>query len=99
MRDTSSLIQFYKRFCTDVQQWRFVNVYGYAVEKPLGYLIVDFVSHKYKYRINSLNLYVDAESMKIKCIDNSFNSAATEKASIQLHRRFESTVTDLTSSL
>src|SRR6266699_2366369 len=61
MRDTSSLMQFYKRFCSDVQQWRFADVYQHAVEKPLGYLIVDFISHKYKYRVNSLNPYCDTE--------------------------------------
>jgi hypothetical protein len=95
MRDTSSLIQFYKRFCSDMQQWRFVDVYEHAVEKPLGYLIVDFVSHRYKYRINSLNLYLNTETMKIECIDKSFNASAAEKACTLLQQRFMFTITDL----
>ena len=97
MRDTSSLIQFYKRFCIDVQQWRFIDIYEYSVEKPLGYLIVDFVSHKYKYRINSLNLYLDVESMKIECIDKAFSSVAKDKARTQLQQRFMFSLADLKS--
>ena len=94
MRDTSSLIQFYKRFCSDMQQWRFVDVYEHAVEKPLGYLFVDFVSHRYKYRINSLNLYLNTETMKIECIDKSFNASAA-KARTLLQQRFMFTISDL----
>jgi len=97
MRDTSSLIQFYKRFCSDVQQWRFIDIYEHAVEKPLGYFIVDFVSQKYKYRINSLNLYFDSESIKIECIDKSFNPTARNEANKQLQDRFKCSILALKS--
>ena len=55
MRDTSCLNELYKKFCHDIQQWRFIELYDYAVNKPLGYLIIDFVSHTFKYRLNSQN--------------------------------------------
>jgi hypothetical protein len=99
MRDTSSLIQFYKRFCSDIQQWRFIDVYGHAVEKPLGYLIVDFVSHKYKYRINSLNLYFDCSTLKIDCIDKTFNSTAHLVANDLLQVKFKVSLHNLKSGI
>jgi hypothetical protein len=99
MRDTSSLIQFYKRFCSDIQQWRFIDVYGHAVEKPLGYLLVDFVSHKYKYRINSLNLYFDCNTLKIDCIDKTFNSTAHLVANDLLQVKFKVSLHNLKSGI
>ena len=95
MRDTSSLMSFYKKFCNDVQHWRFIDVYEFAVEKPLGYLILDFVSYKYKYRVNSLNLYFDVKTSRIECIDKSFNSALREQVSMQLQNRFQLSIADL----
>ena len=97
MRDTSCLIQFYKRFCSDVQQWRFVDIYEYSVANKLGYLIIDFVSHKYKYRLNSLNLYYDTDSIKMKCIDSSFKSTGRKQANAQLQQRFLSTISEFKS--
>jgi Poxvirus A32 protein/C2H2 type zinc-finger (2 copies) len=95
MRDTSSHREFYKKFCTDVQHWRFIDVYRYAISNPLGYLILDFVSYKFKYRINSLNLYFDINTSKIKCIDKSVDSKVIEEANTQLMNRFNSTITDM----
>src|SRR5271156_2862746 len=95
MRDTSCLIQFYKRFCSDIQQWLFIDIYEHCVAKQLGYLIVDFVSHKYKYRVNSLNHYFDTESMKIECINCSFKSDGREQANSQLQRKFLNTINKL----
>ena len=54
MRDTACLCELYKRYCRDLAQWRFIELYEYAVSKPLGYMIIDFISHqvsliKYRY--------------------------------------------------
>jgi Poxvirus A32 protein len=99
MRDTSSLIQFYKRFCSDIQQWRFIDVYGYAVEKPLGYLILDLVSYKYKYRVNSLNQYFNCNTNKIECIDKAFNVTSCKEANTQLQARFKLSLYNLKSGI
>jgi hypothetical protein len=59
MRDTSCLNEFYKKYCQDIQHWRFIDLYEFAVMGRLGFLIIDFVSQIYKYRINSFNVYYD----------------------------------------
>jgi len=68
MRDTSCLTELYKKFCRDIQQWRFIELYEYAVSKPLGYLVIDFVSQAHKYRINSLNLYYNTQTSHVNHI-------------------------------
>jgi hypothetical protein len=65
MRDTACLCELYKRYCRDLAQWRFIELYEYAVSKPLGYLIIDFISHNFKYRLNSLNLYFNTQNFKV----------------------------------
>ena len=71
MRDTVCLGEIYKRFCRDIQQWRFIVLYEYCIEEALGFLIIDFVSHQFKYRLNSLNLYYDLQNGTVNCIDPS----------------------------
>ena len=68
IRDTSCLDSFYKRFCQDVQQWRFIDLYEFAMMNNFGYLIIDFISNKYKYRVNSLNIYFDTNKFVLKYI-------------------------------
>src|SRR5271156_104836 len=96
MRDTSCLTELYKRFCRDMQQWRFIELYEYAVSEPLGYLIIDFVSHTFKYRINSLNLYYDPQTSSVNCIDSSMigrELAAAQNSSLAL--RFQAAIANL----
>jgi uncharacterized pyridoxamine 5'-phosphate oxidase family protein len=57
IRDTAPLQDFYKRFCRDLQQWRFIDLYSLATSTRGGYLIIDFVSPNFKYRICSFNSY------------------------------------------
>jgi hypothetical protein len=68
MRDTSCLNEFYKRFCRDVQQWRFISLYELVLAHPLGFLIIDFVSQIFKYRVNSLNMYYDINHCTMRYI-------------------------------
>ena len=93
MRDTSCLNELYKKFCRDIQQWRFIELYDYAVSKPLGYLIIDFVSHTFKCRLNSLNLYFNAQTFKVDHIatDDEFREKQkheTERVNAELVHRF-----------
>jgi hypothetical protein len=71
LRDTSCLNEFYKRFCQDIQQWRFITLYEFTMEEPFGFLIIDFISHNYKYRINSLNTYFCLASQVLDYIHES----------------------------
>ena len=68
MRDTSCLKEFYKRFCRDLQHWRFIDLYDFAISSPLGYMVLDFVSNVAKYRINSLNIFFDTQANRFKYI-------------------------------
>ena len=94
MRDTSSLIQFYKRFCSDIQQWRFIDIYEHSVAQHLGYLIIDFVSHKFKYRINSLNLYFELQTMTIEYVKPTYKSTERNISNTQLQEKFQHTIAD-----
>jgi len=96
MRDTSCLHELYKKFCRDIQQWRFIELYEFSVSKPLGYLIIDLVSHSFKYRLNSLNLYFNVTTFKANHIsagdddDELTKELDVEKAKVntELMRRF-----------
>jgi len=74
-------------------------VYGYAVEKSLGYLILDLVSYKYKYRVNSLNQYFNCNTNKIECIDKAFNVTSCKEANTQLQARFKLSLYNLKSGI
>jgi len=47
IRDSSCLNEFYKRYCRDIGQWRFIELYEMSVQSALGYIIIDFVNHKF----------------------------------------------------
>ena len=68
IRDRSSLNDFYKRFCQDIQHWRFIDLYNFTMQRFCGYMVLDFVSYNYKYRINSLNKYYNINENKIEQI-------------------------------
>ena len=87
IRDTSCLQEFYKRFCTDVKQWHFITLYEIAVSKSLGFMIIDFVSHTFKYRINSFTTYYDMSHNKFELIFGNDKSRLTE-LNDQLQNRF-----------
>jgi len=89
MRDTSCLQEFYKRYCRDIQQWRFIELYELSVEPALGYMIIDFVCPVIKYRINSLNTYYSIKHFKMRYILGKADDALT-KLNIQLKTRFQS---------
>ena len=89
IRDTSCLQEFYKRYCRDVQQWRFIELYELSVQHALGYMIIDFVSPQYKYRINAFNIYYNLRHQQLRYIHGKSDDIITELNS-QLKRRFES---------
>ena len=91
MRDTSCLQEFYKRFCRDVQQWRFIELYEMAVKPALGYIIIDFVCPHFKYRINSLNSYYCNKHNKMRYILGKTDDILTE-LNMKLKNRFQSSL-------
>src|SRR5579864_8176016 len=60
--------EFYKRYCRDIQQWRFIELYEMSVKPTLGYIIIDFISPQFKYRINSLNIYYNTNCQQLQYI-------------------------------
>src|SRR5271156_4189591 len=95
-RDTSCMSEIYKKFCRDIQQWRFIDIYDYSVEKPLGFLIIDFVSQAFKDRINSLNLYYNSQTNEVDHIDTNDDvweeqNAERELVNMELFQKFNQT--------
>ena len=76
IRDSNVLNEFYKRFCTDVRHYKFIDLYDSIMDNQ-GYLIIDFFS-KYKYRYNSFNLYYNVADDCIKEIIPADNSIKDE---------------------
>ena len=89
IRDFSCMQEFYKRYCRDVQQWRFIELYEMAVKPVLGYMIIDFVSPQFKYRINALNIYYNSQHRQLRYIIGKADDTIKEK-NIQLQYRFHS---------
>ena len=87
IRDVSCLQEFYKRYCRDVQQWRFIELYEMAVKPELGYIIIDFISHQFKYRINSLNIYYNIQHKQLRYIYGK-NDDKIKQQNIALKWRF-----------
>ena len=87
LRDTSCLNEFYKRYCQDIQQWRFITLYEFAMKAFLGFIIIDFKSNAYKYRINSLNVYF---SLLFQSLQYIYEADEDELKSLnfQLDKRF-----------
>jgi hypothetical protein len=65
IRDVSSMQEFYKRYCSDIRQARFIDLYEMAVKPVLGFIIIDLVCPFWKYRINSLNIFYNSEIQKL----------------------------------
>ena len=93
IRDESCLQEFYKRYCRDVQQWRFIELYELAVRPSLGYIIIDFVNHEFKYRINSLNMYYNREHYNLRYIWGP-SDRALEDLNCQLKGNFKSFISN-----
>jgi GTPase SAR1 family protein len=91
IRDTTPLVEFYKKFCQDIQQWRFIDLYKFCTAKHCGYMIVDFVSPYFKYRLNSLNNYFNFEENKIANILDS-DKDELDKQNFQLQEMFLQTM-------
>src|SRR5277367_1624916 len=89
IRDTSCLQEFYRRYCRDIQQWRFIELYEMAVTPALGYLIIDFVSSQFKYRINAFNIYYNTRHLELRYIFGKADAILKDK-NTQLKRCFES---------
>ena len=68
IRDTACLQEFYRRYCRDIEQWRFIELYEMAVKPALGYIVIDLVCPMLKYRINSLNIYFNGEHQELRHI-------------------------------
>jgi Poxvirus A32 protein len=99
MRDTSCLNELYKKFCRDIQQWRFIDLYEFAMSKPFGFLIIDFVSQTYKYRVNSLNLYYDTQTFQFNHIDKDalqydLQKIERKQFNLELQQRFTQSSND-----
>jgi hypothetical protein len=99
MRDTSCLNDFYKKYCQDIQHWRFIDLYEFAVSGRLGYLIIDFVSQIYKYRVNSFNGYYDSVNNKLMYIISDDNQIMNlEQLNQQLQTHFMKTISSFSKS-
>ncbi len=99
MRDTSCLNDFYKKFCQDIQHWRFIDLYEFAVGERLGFLIIDFISQLYKYRINSFNVYYEVSQNNLKHVVSDDNQVLKlEQLNHQLQEHFMKTISSFNSS-
>src|SRR5277367_2632109 len=60
-----------------------------SVQLALGYMIIDFVSPKFKYRINSLNMYYNVEHQQLRYIYGKTDDAIKMQNAV-LKSRFQS---------
>jgi hypothetical protein len=81
--------EFYKHYCRDIQQWRFIELYETSVEPSLGYLVIDFVTPQFKYRINSLNIYYNTQHQQLQYIYGKSDDHINEQ-NINLKYRIQS---------
>jgi len=66
IRDIEAMNRYYRNFCTDIPQWRFIDMYNFCVQNN-GFLIIDWIS-KYRYRLNSFNIYLNTETFDVAAI-------------------------------
>ena len=60
-----------------------------AVKPALGFIIIDFVSPQFKYRINAFNIYYNTQHLELRYIFGKADAILKDK-NTQLKRRFES---------
>jgi len=87
IRDTSCLEEFYKTYCRDIAQWLFIELYEIAIKPALGFIIIDFMSHQFKYRINSLNTYYSTEHGQMRYILGQADKKLVELNAIFINNR------------
>ena len=66
IRDFGSLDNFYRTYFADLKPSEFRAYYNFSVGKYKGFIIIDFASPFYKYRVNSFNRYYDPVSQTLK---------------------------------
>ena len=59
-----------------------------SVKPALGYIIIDFISSQFKYRINSLNIYYDTQHQQLRYICGKPDDVINEQNSV-LKNRFQ----------